>query len=598
MGDSSGAQTDTMSHQLLGVSTPPAASKRLRSQDRHRSESSRLTTRGANGNGYGEYTNKATALPDVKIPAYLNQQRAQVSKRFQELEWHQRFRLQHAYAHPETSPFRMDKSDMVVNRNRYGNVQPWDPSRVKLRTPIGGSDYINASPISLKSHASTPSTGLESTPSSMPDNSSSAVKLSEMRYIATQGPKDDQFAHFWHMVMQETVGPVAVIVMLTQCYEGIREKCSQYFPKDLENPALVLDTGELAAAEAEAENGDPFISPKSASAGADNLTTDSSMSGETTEADGAEGPRKPREAVDDPGSGPQGEAQEDTSTAHPTSGSVTLLSLNMDPRSRCEIRRMRLEIDGETKEIYHYLFNGWPDYGKPEGDDRRALLELTRQTREQAQASEVSSGGLPIGGSSNPRVVHCSAGVGRTGTFIALDWLLSQLEEGNLVPKPLPEEQNEAANQENSNVNGNGKTETWGKSGPVREKEATPEAKDGFDLVYDTVNKLREQRMMMVMNEVQYSFLYEVVKEAFVGKYSRAPVVGVGVMDVDKDEEVSPKGVPARDADHVRDGATPDPQQEDPLSEAETEIEDDPYQAVAPQGIRAEIDGAKGVGAE
>jgi protein-tyrosine phosphatase len=128
--------------------------------------------------------------------------------------------------------------------------------------PIGGSDYINASPISLKIHASTPSTRSDSTPASMPDNYSAAIKLAEMKYIATQGPKDDQFAHFWNMVMQETVGPVGVIVMLTQCYEGIREKCSQYFPHNLESPVLVLDAGELAAAEAKTEIGNPFLFAK------------------------------------------------------------------------------------------------------------------------------------------------------------------------------------------------------------------------------------------------------------------------------------------------------------------------------------------------
>ena len=152
----------------------------------------------------------------------------------------------------------MDRSETVISRNRYGNIQPWDPSRVRLRMPIGGSDYINASPISLKCHTSTPPTR----PDSTSGNYSSAIKLAEMRYIATQGPKDDQFAHFWNMVMQETVGPVGVIVMLTQCYEGIREKCSQYFPQGLESPVLVLDAGELAAAEAEAEIGNPLCVAK------------------------------------------------------------------------------------------------------------------------------------------------------------------------------------------------------------------------------------------------------------------------------------------------------------------------------------------------
>ena len=36
--------------------------------------------------------------------------------------------------------------------------------------------------------------------------------------------------------MQEVVGPIGVIVMLTQCYEGNKEKCGQYFPTDLSSP--------------------------------------------------------------------------------------------------------------------------------------------------------------------------------------------------------------------------------------------------------------------------------------------------------------------------------------------------------------------------
>jgi protein-tyrosine phosphatase len=261
MDDQSAAQPEVIAQQLLGVSMPPATMRRSPSQDSHRSESARLATPGANGKD--QEANNLAQHADVKIPAYLNQQRPQIQKRFQDLEWHQRFRLQHAYANPETSPFRVDKSETVVSRNRYGNVQPWDPSRVKLKTPIGGSDYINASPISLKSQASTPFIAPASSTSSAPADSSSPTTLVEMKYIATQGPKDDQFLHFWQMVMQETVGPIGVIVMLTQCYEGIKEKCSQYFPKDLDNPVLVLDSreGELETTSAAAENGDSFISP-------------------------------------------------------------------------------------------------------------------------------------------------------------------------------------------------------------------------------------------------------------------------------------------------------------------------------------------------
>jgi protein-tyrosine phosphatase len=39
----------------------------------------------------------------------------------------------------------------VLLRNRYMNVQPWANHRIHLHVPEGHSDYINASPITLKS---------------------------------------------------------------------------------------------------------------------------------------------------------------------------------------------------------------------------------------------------------------------------------------------------------------------------------------------------------------------------------------------------------------------------------------------------------------
>ena len=510
-------------------------------------------------------------IPAVKVPSYLNQDRLEIHKHFQELEWQQRFRIQHGHSNPDSSPFRLDKSEVVVDRNRYGNVQPWESSRIRLNTPIGGSDYINASPISLKSRSSTPT------------NSESP---SQMLYIATQGPKDDQFAHFWHMVMQETVGPIGIIVMLTQLFEGPKEKCSQYFPKDMSSAVLTLPAHE---GETQQPPGDPFFVAEVARAGADGSFTDPTQ----------------------------------TSNGHNTkSGSVTLLEMHYDEVSRSEVRKLRLEIGTERKEIHHYLFNGWPDYTKPEGEDRRALLQLIKQTTNLASPS-------------NPRFVHCSAGVGRTGTFIAIDFLLSELERGNLVHEEPPPPQQQQQNGDQSAT----PPSTWGKSGPQRERESTPEMVGRDDYIFEVVNKLREQRMMMVMNDVQYAFLYEVVKEAFVEKHARVPTVGVVAAkeekmrderdapsakavktDKDPDAEVGETG-PGEDALLPVEGDDGD-EGEANVSEAETEInesvpgasqqssgtadesaavdeESDPYAAVAPEGIREEIDGkAADAGAE
>lgn len=437
----------------------------------------------------------------------------------------------------------------MANRNRYANVQPWDSSRIKLKSPIGGSDYVNASPIRLKTLGTPDSSqkassifassqeSMSSTDPSPDKNGNTELAFSETKYIATQGPKDGHFSHFWHMVMQEIVGDVGVIVMLTTCYEGNKEKCSQYFPASMSNATIHLAMNEAGEDDRTANSkGDPFYYISYKDADTDNDDTDNSESileGGPVKADTEESLDK-----------------------------VTLLSVTNDAATGCEIRDMSLEIGGESKTVYHYLFSNWPDYGKPEAEDRNALVELIKQSAQRT--------GRP----DNPRFVHCSAGVGRTGTFIALDHLLQELENGNLLARPV---NTDAVTQ-------NSRTSTWGRSGPAR--SSTPEGKE--DIIYDTVDKLREQRMMMVMNELQFLFLYEVLKEAFIEKYARKP--GQAVMG-----EMPPK-VPRRSSTTVAEEVRRSLKEEGEgdVSEAETEVMDvedrgeekDPYDAVAPETIR------------
>lgn len=68
---------------------------------------------------------------------------------------------------------------------------------------------------------------------------------------------------------------------------------------------------------------------------------------------------------------------------------------------------------------FHYL--AWPDHGVPYSPD--PLLAFRKMLRQ--WMDQTTDGGPPI--------VHCSAGVGRTGTLIALDVLLRQLECEGLV---------------------------------------------------------------------------------------------------------------------------------------------------------------------
>jgi cadherin 5 type 2 (VE-cadherin) len=75
-----------------------------------------------------------------------------------------------------------------------------------------------------------------------------------------------------------------------------------------------------------------------------------------------------------------------------------------------------LKIQGESSRIIrHFHFNTWPDFGVP--DPPTTLIRFVRSFRDRVSTD-----------AHKPIVVHCSAGVGRSGTFIALDRLIQQMQ--------------------------------------------------------------------------------------------------------------------------------------------------------------------------
>lgn len=143
-------------------------------------------------------------------------------------------------------------------------------------------------------------------------------------------------------------------------------------------------------------------------------------------------------------------------------GKVQLTETVFDEASKTTVRRLVMTVGHDSKTVWHLLFSGWPDFDVPNDENRAALLELLKLSVRKN------------GAASTPRVIHCSAGVGRSGTFIALEYLLSQVEAGVVA-----------------------------------------EVHDDEDVIYDVVNRLREQRMTMVQSDAQYGFLYDVVLEQY-----------------------------------------------------------------------------------
>ncbi|KAM4706114.1 tyrosine-protein phosphatase non-receptor type 2 isoform 2-T2 [Rhinophrynus dorsalis] len=93
--------------------------------------------------------------------------------------------------------------------------------------------------------------------------------------------------------------------------------------------------------------------------------------------------------------------------------------LSEDNKSYYTVRVLELKDinTAETREIYHFHYTTWPDFGVPESP--ASFLNFLFKVRE--------SGSLdPVHG---PSVVHCSAGIGRSGTFSLVDTCLLLMEK-------------------------------------------------------------------------------------------------------------------------------------------------------------------------
>lgn len=226
----------------------------------------------------------------------------------------------------ELELYRADETAIpegCVGLNRYRNVLPNPETRVILEPhpDMIGYDaamysYINANTIG----------GGAST---------------DAKYIATQGPKGTTVDHFWRMVWQENT---SLIVMVTECIEGMRIKCHQYWPEDMgEAYSIVTEPSE-----------------------------------------------------------------------------IEITMINSRSYGSNSIATLRLERAGVIRTIEHLQFLGWPDQGVPERlKDVLAVIEVMRQHR---NANPMY-----------PPIVHCSAGIGRTGVVIGIDIGIDMLKSTGTV---------------------------------------------------------------------------------------------------------------------------------------------------------------------
>ncbi|WBW74193.1 protein tyrosine phosphatase Pyp1 [Schizosaccharomyces osmophilus] len=138
---------------------------------------------------------------------------------------------------------------------------------------------------------------------------------------------------------------------------------------------------------------------------------------------------------------------------------VTLLETKRINASGCILRKLDIKREGSTgsKEINHFQYENWSDCNSPERIS--LMINFLKFVNSYDRTG--------------PLIVHCSAGVGRTGTFIVLDTLLR-----------LPDES-------------------------LRNFSLGTEISE--DVVFQHIDYIRNQRMKMVQSFTQFKFIYDVI---------------------------------------------------------------------------------------
>lgn len=256
------------------------------------------------------------------------------------------------------------------------------------------------------------------------------LSIGSKKYIATQGPTRTTVNHFWQMLYSllhnDYKSDSAVIVMLTPVHESGREACAPYWPSEVGSKLEIPSDEDFPQALEVSCISSQMVAP------------------------------------------PVGTTDEQY------------------PHTQCDLK-LTCPEKGITKTIHHIYVDTWVDFDRPKASgDIFSLVRLcnslqasTSSRSKQIQAIDAMLESPPT--KDMPMIVHCSAGVGRTGTYMALDYMLTRSKLLNADTPPS-----------------------------VYSTISDP--------IYELVKSMREQRMGMVQRFSQYKYIYENVRTSVPSK--------------------------------------------------------------------------------
>lgn len=335
-------------------------------------------------------------------------------------------------------------------RNRYSNVLANEHSRVRL------SDVAIAASVATQGTSADRSRGFGGhgglgvgVASSDYINANRIAGVApHAGYIATQAPLAETASHFWHMVVDEHI---PVIVMLNRLPDWRPAAAAdRYWPGDEANSKVHYDS---------------TLSVMSVA----NAVEDDRMRGVVV--------RRFRIVRRRPAA---------SMKAGLANGSASRTAIGAAPRMSAKDNN---DVIMDTHDVIHFQFCTWPDQGVP--DSAELVLDLLERVDWELRRA---CGAGPL----TPVLVHCSAGVGRTGTLIAIDLGLRQFLA---AAEPGDDSDDGGGMGSPPSDATNGATSMAQRPPPVPPLDVDSPA--------EIVKGLKQQRSRMVQTPAQYRFVFE-----------------------------------------------------------------------------------------
>lgn len=319
-----------------------------------------------------------------------------------------------SYRNYEKKDIRAFRDKMNASKNRYSNIVCLELSRVVLHGSMDGNDYIHANFVDSALHP--------------------------RALINTQGPMHSTTGDFWQMVWEQHS---YIVVMVTRMTERNESKCYQYWPKNPNREMKVSET--LTVRNVTSESALDNVKRVSDMKSFNNFdVTVLELVYKNTDSDRGTRRYKGYNSIygKDKLAATTGKARanygdgsvsSDTRLPKPrqNSSSASFYDQSGHPTDYGQVGGADdVTVNGNSQScrriVYHFKYNGWPDHDVPKDVD--SLLNMRRAMR-LLQASLVKNDETWHGHRFGPpAVIHCSAGIGRTGTFSVIDICLSSLE--------------------------------------------------------------------------------------------------------------------------------------------------------------------------